>query len=624
MIEYNDITVDENNMHFYTDKAVEEGILYHNCKINIPLSFVYSQIKGRVCFENCEFLCNVIFGNLDNVTCCSIDQNIEFRSCIFNDQLLLDGISCGGSIVIEDCKFIEENEIGLAIRSAHIANSLVIRNSILKSGLNFDNSTIDLVGCIFENVIVDNEVSSISFRSCHLNKQLQFLGYTLNVMDLDFTRLSLDNSNGFVFISGIYCFRFTEEEELTDERVSFHFVEEGFNEYPIKYVKIGNHIAVYYGKEQFILEKCENSRYLVYKCCVIDTQLINFCNSDMGNEFISEHSILSSTQIRFDESSVGNWRIRNSIITTAFLCHKNSTVRNCLDFSNNTVQLFKDSFIKEVGLCFDFIVIDNNVNFTNNWVKANSETCRIDFRHACVGGDFNLSDFDTTNTVFSLQRTTIKTFDISVSLQVPIRFEFEDLVTEHFRINKQLPDCTILKSIIPSVRPREKKKNDILLSIASGEIGILRKCQEQLAEDQDSDTEANKIWRLRNDLSVLKQNNYKKRFSYWTSLYWKRLTDYGLSSSNLVIAVIVMFALYSAVNYLCLSRNPMDDGSLIGQSLIQYIPTIDFGSELNIINFESHLPSWYKYVVIFGRITGFILISILVASFAGVWEGRNK
>ena len=43
-----------------------------------------------------------------------------------------------------------------------------------------------------------------------------------------------------------------------------------------------------------------------------------------------------------------------------------------------------------------------------------------------------------------------------------------------------------------------------------------------------------------------------------------------------------------------------------------------------IINFENGLPPYYKYLVIFARISGFVLISILVASFGGLWKGRNN
>ena len=87
--------------------------------------------------------------------------------------------------------------------------------------------------------------------------------------------------------------------------------------------------------------------------------------------------------------------------------------------------------------------------------------------------------------------------------------------------------------------------------------------------------------------------------------------------------------LYLGLNFLVLSLYTHydvtgDKMSVVGQSLIQYIPTIDFGDELKIINFEQGLPNGYKYLVIAARITGFVLITILVASLGGLWKGRNK
>ena len=208
-------------------------------------------------------------------------------------------------------------------------------------------------------------------------------------------------------------------------------------------------------------------------------------------------------------------------------------------------------------------------------------------------------------------------------------FEFENMT-----INYKDPDYKLLHCLMPWYYDGKELKNYLekfnlfnenqkqVHAIINGEISFLRKCQNMLLVGTDRSSEANKIWRLRNKLRIKYRYHGKRSVSYILSRIGNEITDYGLSSQYIWTAMLICFLALCLLNiYLILPQKSI--AFCIMQSAVQYIPAIDFG-DVSITTFIEGLPWWYRFAVFAARIVGFLLLSILIASFAGFWKGINK
>ena len=110
----------------YKDKVVDTSLIFEATEYMGDIDFNYAVVKGRVQFVDCVFKGDVIFGYKEDKYCCFIEQDIEFLNCQFTQNLYLDGIKCGGSIMIKGCTFSDDKCNNLNLRAAKIGTSLLI------------------------------------------------------------------------------------------------------------------------------------------------------------------------------------------------------------------------------------------------------------------------------------------------------------------------------------------------------------------------------------------------------------------------------------------------------------------------------------------------------------------
>ncbi|MCQ2258628.1 MAG: hypothetical protein MJZ41_11670 [Bacteroidaceae bacterium] len=396
----------------------------------------------------------------------------------------------------------------------------------------------------------------------------------------------------------------------------------------------------------------KQNEYRVGKCSVIECDSFIASNSSLGSNLFIENVFLKTKILDVQETNVGSFTIDNSLLSIAAVDMRNMNISNSLNinhtllkFKNNVDasdmdRLFNENKFGHIvlsstkiqhSLDFDTIV----VKFEKEDEDKNDSHFTLDCDNMLIGGKarfVNIKSNANDELVINLHETVVDSCDMSFDKNDRVKLYLEDFKFDNIQINKKIPGYKELRSMLPSKYSKLKKtKEDTNIQecqVESGLIGFMRECQDKLILSQDGYDEANNIWRLRNKIRLYQQYGGNK-LKYWTHSGWDRFTDFGLSSTTIIYVVLGVFFLYLGLNFLILHQYTSfdvqnDKLGVVGQSLIQYIPTIDFGDELRIINFEKGLPSGYKYLVIAARITGFILISILVASLGGLWKGRNK
>lgn len=401
-------------------------------------------------------------------------------------------------------------------------------------------------------------------------------------------------------------------------------------------------------------------------------------NGNLGKTFFIENAEVHCSILDVQESLCGSFTIDNAVVESSVWDLRSMKVTNCFNINHTLCQfydrmdcssmtkLFKTNKFAHLQICsteighnFDL----NDVEFEiadqcgmpfkdeNGNLDKTIRKIYLDVDHVKVGGCLTIENVKvcrrimTTDNGFdeiphelniNLEATNTETCVLNFTDENWCNLYLEDFKFSNITINGKLPGKNELVAMIPKEESfLSAKEYDKLTdgtkqgcNIQTGIISFMRECQDKLISTKDGYDEANDIWRLRNQLRLYHQYKSKK-IKYSLFKAWNKVTDFGLTSTKLVYLVLGVFVIYLGLNVLILSQYTQydlegDKMSVVGQSLIQYIPTIDFGDELKIINFEKGLPNGYKYVVIAARITGFILISILVASLGGLWKGRNK
>ena len=615
----------------FNDKILLDGlccngnVFFNNCRFSYKsvdnedygLSISRSKVENSIQLRNCQLSCGIDFSN----------SSISHNGCIFEDVIIK---SKNGEIKFTSC---------------HVGKEL----SFINCGIIVDRIMMDQLG-------VDDITGSVKFVGG--GKILEKI--ELNEEDLKDIK-NPDTRNKLILTYPIL-------EEYGGFR-DFLVMREN-----ITTVKTGKGYLCFKKTKQW-----DNFYYDVFSLSLIKVKRDFFLsNGDFGKTFFIENTEIHCAIFDVQESKCGSFTIDNAIVETAVWDLRSMQISNCFNINHTLFQFFdqkldmtklfkKDKFAHlqicstEIGHNFDFndnefeIADMNGMPFydKNGNLEISAKTIYVDTDHMKVGGSLtidNLSVFKKSHLIDTKNESVEISHILNVNLEATstetcvLNFTNEnwcDLSLEGFKfsnilINGSLPGKTELVAMIPKESSfLSGKEYDKIINgskqgckIQTGIIGFMRECQDKLISTKDGYDEANEIWRLRNQLRLYQQYKNKK-FKYNLYKTWAKFTDFGLSSTTIIYVVLGVFMLYLGLNFLVLSLYTHydvtgDKMSVVGQSLIQYIPTIDFGDELKIINFEQGLPNGYKYLVIAARITGFVLISILVASLGGLWKGRNK
>lgn len=615
----------------FNDKVLLDGLIcdgnifFNDCRFlyksvdieDYGLSISRSKVENSIQLKNCQLSCGIDLSN----------SSISHNGCVFEDVI------------------IKSKKGELKFTSCHVGKELSFTNC----GIVVDRIMMDQLG-------VDDITGSVKFVGG--NKLLERI--KLNEDDLMLIK-NPDRRNNYIL-------KFPILEEHGGFR-DFLVMREN-----ITTLKTGN------GYLCFKKTKHENNFYYdVFTWSFINVNRDFFLsNGDFGNTFFIENAEVHCAIFDAQESKCGSFTIDNAIVETSVWDLRSMHISNCFNINHTLCQFFdqkldmtklfkKDKFAHlqicstEIGHNFDFNDIDfeiadmNGMPFRdkNGNLEKSAKSIYLDTDHMKVGGSItieNISVFKKSHLIdinnesvelshilnVNLEATNTETCVLNFTNENWCNLYLEDFKFSNILINGSLPGKTELVAMIPKeLSFLSGKKYDKIISgakqgcnIQTGMISFMRECQDKLISTKDGYDEANEIWRLRNQLRLYQQYKNKK-FKYNVYKTWNKFTDFGLSSTTIIFVVLGVFVLYLGLNVLVLSLYTHydvsgDKMSVVGQSLIQYIPTIDFGDELKIINFEQGLPNGYKYLVIAARITGFILISILVASLGGLWKGRNK
>lgn len=622
-IECNDCT--------FHDKVLLDGLI---CKGNVffskcvfsyksqdysdyGLSISRSVIDNSLQLRNCEFNCGIDFSN----------SNFTHNGCVFEEvnikskKGVLDFSSChvGKELTFHKCQIV----IGM------------IRMDQL--GVDESTGSVKFIGdgnAISKIELTDNLLERIKDPNTRIEFILslpiieEYGGYkSFSIMRENIITVRVGN--------GFLCFK----KEEKNERVYFSVYNWG-------YLKVIN---------DFFLSNGNLGCTVFFEDIEVHCTILDVQESRCGS-FTIDNAVI--------ESNV--WDLRSMQISNNF--NVNHTLCQFFDMGLDMDKLFKKSKFGHIQTCST--EIGHDFDFNDNYfeiaglngepfydeegnVDLTPRSVHLDFDRMRIGGSITMENLylsrhshliDTNNESeiiahelhVNLEATTTETCFFNFTDENWCNLYIEDFKFANILINGKLPGKTELIAMIPKessfIRPKEYDKivkgSKQGCNIQTGMISFMRDCQDKLIKTKDGYDEANEIWRLRNQLRLFQQ--YKnKRLKYFLYRTWNKFTDFGLTSTTILYVVLGVFVLYLGLNILILSLYTQHDiasdkMSVIGQSLIQYIPTIDFGDEIKIINFEQGLPPEYKYLVIAARITGFILISILIASLGGLWKGRNK
>ncbi len=641
------------------DKQISEVLEYDHCLFKGNVLLQFCRVEQRLKFKKCKFENDIIFGKKSQSFGSYIGQELYFEDCEFIGQVYLDGIRCDGNIMFSNCLFRHEsqfeNDYALSIGSADIANTVIIKDSAMLGGISLADTTIHLVGFILENVKIIAPKCNLYFSTCHLNKEFLIKACTISVKRLFMEKMNMNSENGNIKLTGTRLNRIikSNQEESVEDFAKSKFAHPKLNlDTNFEYVRtVGNYTTIKTAdKNLYSLVNVGENLFFLYKSNYIEAEeVITFRSSTLGNSFEIIGSELHSKYICLSESTCGTMIYENSYFQLKRFDLNSLNVNGTFCSENNQygievpdveLKLQNSEIVNENnGVVMHSASIGNNLNLINthfNLIDGNG-TVQYDMSNIQIGGVLSISDIcGNCHVVFNLENSKCDEFCYSQTGTSNIRLKLEGSQFDNIRMEKTMPNFEFVSGLLSSkdIKVLPKKKIETYqkkqkTTIESGTINFLRNCQDQLINKQDDFEEANKIWRLRNKIRLLRKNQYKKNLSYWANISWNELTDYGLSSFRLALAVVLVFLGYCLLNSYVLDSytqyNVADNTmNVVGQSLIQYVPTIDFGDEVKIIEFEEGLPSMYKYIVIFARIVGFILISVLVGSLGGLWTGRNK
>ena len=653
------ITINTNNLSYteFRDVDILTSLVFVDCIFEVPLSFQYSSFQRRLKFVNCVFHKSVTFGEFYKSELCSfVGEDIDFQKCIFHEQVFFDGVKCNGNIRIDSCEFLYEskgwNDYSLSFMSVTVHTYIKLINTKLIGGINFNACRVENIGIIFAAVSVNNPKCKIDFTAVTTGKEISFLACQIecDIMLLDGVNLS--QANGHIIFGGeqefIIDYNFRDLDAETSQEtirrvVSEEFQKNGLTEEIQSIDNVGMTLCVTEGKTvHFIAPAAEHKHVVTVGNNIRANQfLLNY--SFIGIELMIAFTKIHTLNLDLNNlTSAGYIMLKYTHIEAPYIAMKN--VSCVSDFSWQNVfykPIDRDGF-SDYGIDLSGAQIGGSCFFNNilfdKTENSKSDCIRICMMHANINSQFVLGYFRGINypTVLKifLPSSKCKTFNWNYDDHTYMGLDLDDFEFDNMTINYKDPDYKLLYSLMPWYYDGKELKNYLekfklfnenqkqVHAIINGEISFLRKCQNMLLVGTDRSSEANKIWRLRNKLRIKYRYHGRHSLSYILSRIGNEITDYGLSSKYIWTALILCFVALCLLNISILFPQKTF-AFCIMQSAVQYIPAIDFG-DISITAFVSELPWWYRFAIFSARIVGFLLLTILIASFAGFWRGINK
>lgn len=189
------------------NKTIEKPYVYKN-KTFGSFSCQYASFENEVRFENCIFNEDVVFGDEStDEAFCIIKTDLIFDGCVFLNKVKLDGLQCFGHVIFKgNCVFKygdeEHFDYALSMSNAKVGIGISITDSNFNAGINLSAIHVDLVGCQFTNVKLNNPRSDINFSSSYFGKELSIKTSNIECFGIGFEAVSVNPTQGTIQLGG--------------------------------------------------------------------------------------------------------------------------------------------------------------------------------------------------------------------------------------------------------------------------------------------------------------------------------------------------------------------------------------------------------------------------------------